>query len=45
MTTITTAFQDAVHDSQQCFRLLLKAMSEPGEIVTLEMSEGFGFDS
>ncbi|AYV23724.1 phosphonate C-P lyase system protein PhnH [Vibrio mediterranei] len=42
MTTITTAFKDAVHDSQQCFRLLLKAMSEPGEIVTLEMSEGFG---
>lgn len=42
MTTITTAFEDAVHDSQQCFRLLLKAMSEPGEIVTLEMSEGFG---
>ncbi|MGR5177179.1 phosphonate C-P lyase system protein PhnH [Vibrio parahaemolyticus] len=42
MTTITTAFQDAVHDSQQCFRLLLKAMSEPGELVTLEMSKGFG---
>ena len=42
MTTITTAFEDAVHDSQQCFRLLLKAMSEPGELVTLDRSEGFG---
>ncbi|MGR5287691.1 phosphonate C-P lyase system protein PhnH [Vibrio maritimus] len=42
MTTITTAFKDAVHDSQQCFRLLLKAMSEPGEIVALDMSKGFG---
>ncbi|MFC5080485.1 Alpha-D-ribose 1-methylphosphonate 5-triphosphate synthase subunit PhnH [Vibrio thalassae] len=42
MTTITTAFEDAVHDSQQCFRLLLKAMSEPGEAVTLDLSKGFG---
>jgi alpha-D-ribose 1-methylphosphonate 5-triphosphate synthase subunit PhnH len=42
MTTITTAFKDAVHDSQQCFRLLLKAMSEPGEIVALDRSKGFG---
>ncbi|GAL24538.1 PhnH protein [Vibrio variabilis] len=42
MTTITTAFQDAVHDSQHCFRLLLKAMSEPSEIFTLTKSEGFG---
>ncbi|CAM2824802.1 phosphonate C-P lyase system protein PhnH [Vibrio mytili] len=42
MTTITTAFQDAVHDSQHCFRRLLKAMSEPGHMVTLQRSEGFG---
>jgi len=29
------AFQDSVHDSQQCFRFILKAMSEPGTKVTL----------
>ena len=29
------AFQDSVHDSQQCFRLILKAMSEPGTKVSL----------
>ncbi|MGF1777358.1 phosphonate C-P lyase system protein PhnH [Vibrio nomapromontoriensis] len=42
MTTITPAFQDAVHDSLYCFRLLLKAMSEPGKRVTLDKSHGFG---
>ncbi|MGV2986599.1 phosphonate C-P lyase system protein PhnH [Vibrio sp. E150_011] len=42
MTTITPAFQDAVHDSQYCFRQLLKAMSEPGQLVTLDRSQGFG---
>ncbi|MCL9775251.1 phosphonate C-P lyase system protein PhnH [Vibrio methylphosphonaticus] len=42
MTTITPAFQDAVHDSQHCFRQLLKALSEPGKHVTLDKSHGFG---
>eukprot|EP00487_Bulimina_marginata_P009024 TRINITY_DN335_c0_g1_i2.p1 TRINITY_DN335_c0_g1~~TRINITY_DN335_c0_g1_i2.p1 ORF type:complete len:173 (+),score=23.16 TRINITY_DN335_c0_g1_i2:383-901(+) len=42
MSMISPAFQDAVHDSQQCFRLLLKAMSEPGTVVTLNRCEGFG---
>ncbi|PMJ90753.1 phosphonate C-P lyase system protein PhnH [Vibrio sp. 10N.261.55.A7] len=42
MSMISPAFQDAVHDSQQCFRLLLKAMSEPGTIVTLDRCDGFG---
>ncbi|CAH0530297.1 phosphonate C-P lyase system protein PhnH [Vibrio hippocampi] len=42
MTTITTAFSDAVHDSQHCFRQLLKAMSEPGQKVSLDRCEGFG---
>ncbi|WP_295895561.1 phosphonate C-P lyase system protein PhnH [uncultured Vibrio sp.] len=42
MSMISPAFQDAVHDSQQCFRLLLKAMSEPGTVVTLDRCDGFG---
>lgn len=42
MSMISPAFQDAVHDSQQCFRLLLKAMSEPGKVVTLNRCDGFG---
>lgn len=42
MTTITTAFKDAVHDSQHCFRQLLKAMSEPGQTVSLDRCPGFG---
>ncbi|MGF1718718.1 phosphonate C-P lyase system protein PhnH [Vibrio kyushuensis] len=42
MSMISPAFEDAVHDSQQCFRLLLKAMSEPGTIVKLDKCDGFG---
>ncbi|MCE0495284.1 phosphonate C-P lyase system protein PhnH [Vibrio salinus] len=42
MNMISQAFQDEVHDSQQCFRRLLKAMSEPGTIVTLDRCDGFG---
>ena len=42
MSMISPAFQDAVHDSQQCFRLLLKAISEPGKVVTLDRCDGFG---
>ncbi|MGF1873984.1 phosphonate C-P lyase system protein PhnH [Photobacterium frigidiphilum] len=36
MNMISPAFSDAVHDSQICFRRLLKAMSEPGECVELD---------
>ncbi|GAA3710743.1 phosphonate C-P lyase system protein PhnH [Oceanisphaera sediminis] len=42
MTMITTAFSDAIHDSQVCFRRLLKAMSEPGTRVELDRAGGFG---
>jgi len=42
MNIISTAFPNAVHDSQTCFRLLLKAMSEPGTQVTLDRCAGFG---
>ena len=42
MNLISTAFADAVHDSQFCFRRLLKAMSEPGTRITLDRSQGFG---
>ncbi|WEM44149.1 phosphonate C-P lyase system protein PhnH (plasmid) [Photobacterium sp. DA100] len=42
MSHITSAFRDAVHDSQFCFRRLLKAMSEPGTIVELDRCQGFG---
>ncbi|MGP3591230.1 phosphonate C-P lyase system protein PhnH [Vagococcus sp. WN89Y] len=33
--TLQPAFASAVHDAQHCFRRLLKAMSEPGVIVSL----------
>lgn len=33
--TLQPAFAPAVHDAQHCFRRLLKAMSEPGVIVSL----------
>lgn len=33
--TLQPAFTSAVHDAQHCFRRLLKAMSEPGVIVSL----------
>lgn len=33
--TLTTAFPQPVQDAQACFRRLLKAMSEPGVVVTL----------
>lgn len=42
MTAITTAFADAVHDSQTCFRRLLTAMSEPGTRVELDRAGAFG---
>ena len=42
MSHITSAFTDAVHDSQFCFRRLLKAMSEPGTLVELDRCAGFG---
>ncbi|MDP5293586.1 phosphonate C-P lyase system protein PhnH [Oceanimonas sp. CHS3-5] len=42
MTAITTAFADAIHDSQACFRRLLTAMSEPGTRVTLDRAGAFG---
>ncbi|WP_107852270.1 phosphonate C-P lyase system protein PhnH [Oceanimonas marisflavi] len=42
MTTITTAFADAVHDSQTCFRRLLTAMAEPGTHVELDRAGAFG---
>lgn len=42
MSHITSAFTDAVHDSQFCFRRLLKAMSEPGTLVELDRCNGFG---
>ncbi|KHT58492.1 phosphonate metabolism protein PhnH [Photobacterium gaetbulicola] len=42
MSHITSAFTDAVHDSQFCFRRLLKAMSEPGTLVELDRCHGFG---
>ncbi|MGF1683957.1 phosphonate C-P lyase system protein PhnH [Photobacterium minamisatsumaniensis] len=42
MSNITSAFTDAVHDSQACFRRLLTAMSEPGVVVTLDRCHGFG---
>ncbi|NHH99266.1 phosphonate C-P lyase system protein PhnH [Oceanimonas sp. MB9] len=42
MTTITTAFADAVHDSQACFRRLLTAMAEPGTRVQLDRAHAFG---
>ncbi|WMC10911.1 phosphonate C-P lyase system protein PhnH [Oceanimonas pelagia] len=42
MTTITTAFADAVHDSQTCFRRLLTAMAEPGTRVQLDRAHAFG---
>ena len=42
MSHITSAFTDAVHDSQLCFRRLLKAMSEPGTQVELDRCHGFG---
>jgi len=35
--TLNTAFDSPVHDAQQCFRRLLKAMSEPGVIVSLQL--------
>lgn len=41
MNTITTAFLDAVHDSQHCFRRLLTALSEPGKLTTLDRCLGF----
>lgn len=41
MNTITTAFPDAVHDSQHCFRQLLTALSEPGKLITLDRCSGF----
>jgi len=41
MNTITTAFPDAVHDSQYCFRRLLTALSEPGKLTTLDCCLGF----
>ncbi|MCG9752514.1 phosphonate C-P lyase system protein PhnH [Vibrio brasiliensis] len=41
MNTITTAFSDAVHDSQHCFRRLLTALSEPGKLTTLDRCLGF----
>jgi len=42
MTGITTAFADAIHDSQACFRRLLTAMSEPGTRVGLDRAGEFG---
>ncbi|PSW16859.1 phosphonate C-P lyase system protein PhnH [Photobacterium sanctipauli] len=42
MSHITSAFKDAVHDSQACFRRLLTAMSEPGRVVELDRCHGFG---
>ncbi|GAA3547637.1 phosphonate C-P lyase system protein PhnH [Zobellella aerophila] len=42
MTMITTAFADATHDSQICFRRLLTAMSEPGTRVELDRAGHFG---
>ncbi|GHA20374.1 phosphonate C-P lyase system protein PhnH [Oceanisphaera arctica] len=42
MTGITTAFTDAIHDSQACFRRLLTAMSEPGTRVELDRAGEFG---
>lgn len=41
MNTITTAFSDAVHDSQHCFRQLLTALSEPGKLIALDRCSGF----
>ncbi|RTZ18266.1 phosphonate C-P lyase system protein PhnH [Vibrio aquaticus] len=41
MNTITTAFPNAVHDSQHCFRQLLTALSEPGKLITLDRCSGF----
>ncbi|WP_116475295.1 phosphonate C-P lyase system protein PhnH [Zobellella maritima] len=42
MTMITTAFANATHDSQICFRRLLTAMSEPGTRVELDRAGNFG---
>lgn len=33
--TLIRGFDDNVHDSQQCFRQILRAMSEPGTLVQL----------
>lgn len=35
--SILPGFQDPVHDAQQCFRIVLEAMSRPGNPVSLEV--------
>ncbi|GAB1622672.1 phosphonate C-P lyase system protein PhnH [Agarivorans aestuarii] len=41
MQTIEAGFPNSVHNAQQCFRQILKALSEPGSQVTLEHHLGF----
>ena len=40
--TLLASFNRPVADAQQTFRRLLKAMSEPGVLVTLPMAQGWG---
>lgn len=40
--TLKQAFAQPVHDSQQAFRQILKAMSEPGVLASVESPEAIG---
>ena len=42
MKKILKSFDDEIHNSQDCFREILKAMSEPGTKVKLNYIKGFG---
>lgn len=41
MNMIEKGFDHAVHDAQCCFRRILKALSEPGTLMTLDKHLGF----
>ncbi|MDO6765124.1 phosphonate C-P lyase system protein PhnH [Agarivorans sp. 1_MG-2023] len=41
MQHIESGFIDGIHNAQQCFRYILKALSEPGTVVTLNKHPGF----
>ncbi|MFD2178347.1 phosphonate C-P lyase system protein PhnH [Veronia pacifica] len=42
MSTILDAFDTPIHDSQQCFRLVLDALSRPGTVKHLPFPPAFG---